>query len=92
MKNVFFFFKEHSLLTNLIRYILFSLVTQISTLFFQMVMFKSQKEEVTQLQAHFKKNQKIREYSSHISKVHSVDWSSDGSKYNYGRWISYWGR
>ena len=55
-------------------------------------MFKSQKEEVTQLQAHFKKNQKIREYSSHISKVHSVDWSSDGSKYNYGRWISYWGR
>ena len=58
-----------------------SSVNLISTLFFQMVLFKNQKEEVTQLQAHFKKNQKIREYSSHISKVHSVDWSSDGSKF-----------
>ena len=47
-----------------------------------MVMFKKEKEEVIHLQAHFKKNQKIREYSSHISKVHSVDWSADGSKLN----------
>ena len=45
-------------------------------------MFKKEKEEVIHLQAHFKKNQKIREYSSHISKVHSVDWSADGSKFN----------
>ena len=44
-------------------------------------MFKKEKEEVIHLQAHFKKNQKIREYSSHISKVHSVDWSADGSKF-----------
>ena len=47
-------------------------------------MFKKEKEEVIHLQAHFKKNQKIREYSSHISKVHSVDWSADGSKLNHG--------
>ena len=52
--------------------------------FFRMVMFKKEKEEVIHLQAHFKKNQKIREYSSHISKVHSVDWSADGSKLNHG--------
>jgi len=45
-----------------------------------MVMFKKEKEEVIHLQAHFKKNQKIREYSSHISKVHSVDWSADGKR------------
>ena len=53
-------------------------------LFFRMVMFKKEKEEVIHLQAHFKKNQKIREYSSHISKVHSVDWSADGSKFSHG--------
>ena len=47
-------------------------------------MFKKEKEEVIHFQAHFKKNQKIREYSSHISKVHSVDWSADGSKLNHG--------
>ena len=46
-------------------------------------MFKKEKEEVIHLQAHFKKNQKIREYSSHISKVHSVDWSADGSKLKF---------
>lgn len=43
-------------------------------------MFKEQREEVTGLQEHFKKNQKIREYSSHVSKVHSVDWSCDGKR------------
>ena len=47
-------------------------------------MFKKEKEEVIHFQAHFKKNQKIREYSSHISKVHSVDWSADGSKLSQG--------
>ncbi len=36
--------------------------------------------ELNRLQSHFKKNQKIREYSSHSSKVHSVDWSCDGKR------------
>ena len=45
-----------------------------------MVMFKEQREEVNKFQSHFKKNQKIREYSSHINKVHSVSWSCDGKR------------
>ena len=45
-----------------------------------MVMFKEQREEVHKFQSHFKKNQKIREYSSHINKVHSVSWSCDGKR------------
>jgi len=36
--------------------------------------------EVADLKAHFKKNQKTREYSSHTHKVHSVDWSCDGKR------------
>ena len=44
------------------------------------MMFKEQREEVAQFQSHFKKNQKVREYSSHISKVHSVNWSCDGKR------------
>ena len=44
------------------------------------MLFKEQREEVAQFQSHFKKNQKVREYSSHISKVHSVNWSCDGKR------------
>ena len=43
-------------------------------------MFKEQREEVIQLQSHFKKHTKVREISSHVSKVHSVDWSCDGKR------------
>eukprot|EP00093_Oithona_nana_P014724 14724.XXX_470446_471420_1 [CDS] Oithona nana genome sequencing. len=43
-------------------------------------MFKEQREELLHFQNHFKKNQKLREYSSHISKVHSVSWSCDGKR------------
>ena len=36
--------------------------------------------ELRELQSKFKKSLKTREYTSHSSKVHSVDWSCDGRR------------
>lgn len=44
------------------------------------MMFKEQREDFLHFQSHFKKNQKIREFSSNQTKVHSVDWSCDGKR------------
>lgn len=45
-----------------------------------MVMFKEQREEFDRLESHFKKHNKFKEYSTHSSKVHSVDWNCDGRR------------
>ena len=42
--------------------------------------YKMGASTVDELTARFKKSQKVREYNAHTSKVHSVDWSSDGRK------------
>lgn len=44
------------------------------------MMFKEQREDFLHFQSHFKKHQKIREFSSNQTKVHSVDWSCDGKR------------
>lgn len=38
------------------------------------------KEEVTELRTKFKNNCRIKEYSTHSSKIHSVDWNCDGRR------------
>ena len=38
------------------------------------------KEEVSDLRGKFKNNCRIKEYSTHSSKIHSVDWNCDGRR------------
>ena len=38
------------------------------------------KEEVNELRSKFKNNCRIKEYSTHSSKIHSVDWNCDGRR------------
>ena len=38
------------------------------------------KEEVNELRSKFKSNCRIKEYSTHSSKIHSVDWNCDGRR------------
>ena len=38
------------------------------------------KEEVNELRSKFKNNCRIKDYSTHSSKIHSVDWNCDGRR------------
>ena len=43
-------------------------------------MDSARKEEVNELRTRFKGNCRIKEYSTHSSKIHSVDWNCDGRR------------
>ena len=44
------------------------------------MVFQTQSAELASFQSRFQKKDKLREYSTHSTKVHSVDWSCDGKK------------